>query len=84
MLVHYYNTIIECGVGPPGHYRDVVDGINDTETWFISTLMKNVQFTGSKGYNNQMAMHAPTNKGEVSLSKELKTCVQYNKKEWLH
>ena len=28
MLAHKYNFITYCGVGSPGHGRDVVDGLN--------------------------------------------------------
>ena len=35
ILAHTYNIIIDCGVGSIGHGREIVDGLNDTDKWFI-------------------------------------------------
>ena len=43
MLSHRHNIIIDCGVGSPGHGREVIDGSKSTEKRFISMLMATAQ-----------------------------------------
>ena len=46
ILSHAYNIVIDCGVASPGHGKYVVDGLNATDNFFVSTLMKIVQLPG--------------------------------------
>ena len=57
MLAHAYNIIIDRGVGAPVYCREVVDGLNDTETMFHSMLITTVQLPGVAAYESYMAMH---------------------------
>ena len=56
LLDHAYNIIIGCGIVSLGRDQDIVSGLNATDKPFISMLMSNVQFPGSKGYDNQTAI----------------------------
>ena len=71
MLAHAYNIIIDCGVGAPGHGREVVDGLNATDKGFISVLMKTLQLIGASDYDSQMVVHTSTVNTYISLAKGL-------------
>ena len=64
------NIIIDRGASAPGHGKDVVDGLNDTDKRFIFKLMATVQLPGSKGYGMQMLMHSTIHKYNISLALE--------------
>ena len=75
ILAHDSDIIIDHGVGAPEHGRDIVDGINNNETRFISILMENLQLNCYKGYDNNMATCTTTHKEDVSIVKELKKTI---------
>ena len=50
MLGPAYNIGIDQEVQEKVHGRAFVDALNSNDKRFISTLMKSVEFTGSKGY----------------------------------
>ena len=52
MLSHAYNIAIDCGVGAPINFKDVVDGLNVTEKMVLTILMTTVQLSGA-ATNNQ-------------------------------
>ena len=58
MLSHSYNIVIDCGIGAPGHGKDVVDILSTTDKIFFTLLMRTVQLTGASSNNPQMVMHA--------------------------
>ena len=70
MLAHAYNTIIDRGVGAPGHGREVVGGLSYTEKWFISILIITVQLPSAASCESQMAMHTSTSNTDISLARE--------------
>ena len=70
MLPQSYYIIIYRDVIAPGHGREVVDGLINTETWFLFQLMVTVQLEGSKGYDTQMLMDYENSTTDVSLSQE--------------
>ena len=59
-MAHAYNIIIDHGVGSPGHGRDVVDGLNYTETFFIYMIITIVQLPSTAAYETQLLMHKST------------------------
>ena len=67
MLAHAYNIIIDRGVGAPGHVREFVDGLNYTEKWFLSMLMKNVKLTDAVGYESYMSIHTLSSTTDITL-----------------
>ena len=68
MLSHSYNIVIDCGIGAPGHGKDVVYGLKDTEESFLSMLITTVQLTGASTYYSQMAVYTSTvNTTDISL-----------------
>ena len=69
MLAHAYNIIIDSGVGAPGNFREVVDGLNDTEKRFLSMLMTTLQLHGAAVYESQISMHTSTSNTDIILSR---------------
>ena len=69
MLAHAYNIIIDCGVGAPGHVREVVYGLNDNYKRLISMLMKTVQMTRAASYDSHMVIHTSTETIDISLAR---------------
>ena len=41
-----HSTIFDLGINTPGHGKEVVDGLNDTEKRFMYQLMSTVQLPG--------------------------------------
>ena len=76
MLAHAYNIIIDRGVGAPGHGREVVDGLNDTEKRLLSILITTVQMTGAEYYDSQTANLTSTENTYISLARERFKIVQ--------
>ena len=70
MLSHAYNSIIGSGIIAPGHVREVVDGLNSTNKWFISMLMPTVQLPGAASYDSQMTMNTSNTNTDISLARE--------------
>ena len=68
MLSQEFSVIIECGISAPGHGREVVDGLNAIEKWFIFQLISTVKLPGATSYNTKMVMHTGTHRPEVSLA----------------
>ena len=48
---HAYNIVINRGVGAPGHGKYVADGLNVTDNFFITMLIKTIQLTGASTKN---------------------------------
>ena len=70
VLYQYHSIIIYQGISEPSHGKEVVDGINASENYFIYQLMYNGQLPGSKQFDSQILMYSCTPKNEVSLAKE--------------
>ena len=68
MLSQSYNIIIDHGIIAPGHGRDVVDGMNATNNFFLVQLMETMKVSGSKGNETKMAMHSSTHRANISLA----------------
>ena len=69
ILAHYYDIIVDIGVGVPGHGRDIFDDLNTTDKRFISMLNKILQLPGSQGYDYQMEVCTTKNKEDTIISK---------------
>ena len=67
---HEYNIIINCGVGAPGHVREVEDFLNATYNFFLSMLMITVQLTSVAGNDTQMAMKTSIVNKYINISIE--------------
>ena len=67
-MVHAYDIIIDCGVGAPGHIREVADTFNANEKRFISMLTKKAQLPSAMEYETHMEMYTSTLKEDISLS----------------
>ena len=65
-----YSIIIDQGIGAPGNGKEVVDGLNAVDKWYMYQLMSNVQLTLSKIFDSQIQIHTGTPKYFVSLAKE--------------
>ena len=70
MLSHLYIIIMDYTVGAPGHCSNVTVGINTSDK-NISILISKAQFTRSRVYNNQMAIHTSTHTKDISLEIKL-------------
>ena len=63
-----FNIMIYFRISAPGHGREFVDGINDTDKRFILKLMAKVQLHGSQRFDAQMAMYTSAQTADVSLA----------------
>ena len=45
-----YSVIIDCGISATGHGKEVVDGINTIDKWYIYQLMSNVKLPVLKNW----------------------------------
>ena len=71
-----YAFIIDRGISAPGHYKEVVDGLNAIDKRYIYQLMSNVQLLGSKTFDSQILIKYFTQNNDVSLAKEFqKKCL---------
>ena len=68
VLYQYHSIIIYQGISEPSHGKEVVDGINASENYFIYQLMYNGQLPGSKQFDSQILMYSCTQKNDVSLA----------------
>ena len=57
-----YSIIINRGICEPGHGKEVVDGIDAIEKFYIYHLMSNFQLPGSKKFDSQILMNSCTQK----------------------
>ena len=64
-----YSLIIDRGISAPGHWKEVVNGLNAVDKRYIYQLMSKVQFLGSVIFDSQIKMHTGTEKKDVSLSR---------------
>ena len=72
-------------ISEPGHGRDVVDGLNDTDKSFIFILMATVQLPVSKRFDIHMVVHTATQNTDMSLALEfLNTCQMNHSNIVLH
>ena len=62
VLSQCHSIIFDWGIIAPGHGKEVVDGPNVTNTWFMYHLMSNVQLPGSKKSGKKMLMNSCTHK----------------------
>ena len=53
ILSQSFNKIIDRGISVPGHVREVVDDLNDTNKSFIFYLMDTVQLPGGKCFDKK-------------------------------
>ena len=70
MLSQAFYVLIGHGISAPGHYKEVVDGLNAIDKSFILKLMPAKKLPSAKGYDTQMVMHNGTHTYDVSLVKE--------------
>ena len=82
MLEHSYNIIIDCGVGYPGHIREVVDFLNDTDKRLISTFITTVQMPDAADYDSQIVMHTSTLNTVFSLQGNFRTSFRTKMYTW--
>ena len=71
VLIQCYLIIVNKVISAPGHGKEVVNGINDTDKRYIYQLMTNVQLPGSKTFDPHILMHSCTQKNDASLAKQL-------------
>ena len=64
-----YSIIIDRGISAPGHFKEVVDGLNDVDKRYIYQLMSKVQLPRSVIFDSQIKMHTGTENKDVSLAK---------------
>ena len=57
-----------CTDVPPGHGKEVVDGLNAVDKRCIYINFSNVQLPGSNIFYSQMQIHTGTKKDDVSLA----------------
>ena len=69
MFYHAYNIEIVCGVGAPGHGKDVVDGLNATDKRFLTMFITTVQLSGTATNDSQMFIHTTIVNKDISLSR---------------
>ena len=55
-----YSIIIDRGISPPGHGKEVVYGLNAVHMCYIYQLMSKVQLPGSVRFDSQIKMHTGT------------------------
>ena len=66
-LSQCYSIIIDRGISVIGHGKEVIDGFNIIEKYYIYQVMSNVQFTGSKTFDSHIIMHSCTQMMSVWL-----------------
>ena len=64
-----YSLIIDRGISVPGHGKEVVDGLNAVDKYYIYQLMSKVQLPGSIRFDSQIKIHTGTEKKDVSLAR---------------
>ena len=69
LMSQCYSFIIDRGKSAPGHGKEIVDGLNAIDKYYIYKLMYNVQLPGSKIFYSQMQIHTSTQNNDVSLAK---------------
>ena len=69
-FAHTYSTIIDHGVGGQGNFREVVDGLNATDTTFISILMMTLELPGASVYAKHMVIYTLTANKDISILRE--------------
>ena len=52
-----YSLIIDWGISPPGHGKEVVDGLNAVDKRYIYQLMSKVQLPGSIRFDSQIKIY---------------------------
>ena len=67
VLAHEYNIITDSCVVSPGHGREVVGGLNDTDKRLISILTTTAELPGVASYDSHMEMHISTTNTNISL-----------------
>ena len=70
ILSQSFNIIIERGISAPGHGREVVDGLNDTENSFIFHIMSNFQLSGRQRFDTQIAVYTATQNTDVRFARD--------------
>ena len=66
---HAYNIIIDCGVGAPGHGRELFYGLNATNKRFIFMLITTLPLLGTAAYESQMVIHTSTANTDIILTR---------------
>ena len=69
MLSQQFYVIIDHGISPPRHGREVVYGLNAIDKRFLFKLMPAVKIPGEKSYYTQMVIHTGTRTSGVSFSR---------------
>ena len=64
-----YSIITDWGINEPGHSKEVVDGLNYVDQWYINQFISTVKLPGSNRFGSQIQMHTGTQKYDVSLAK---------------
>ena len=68
-----YQIVFDRAVDPPGHGKDVMDGLNDVQKKYLATcLIMRSTPEKDKIDSKRMLVEAMTEKGEVSFAEECK------------
>ena len=68
-----HSIIFDWGIIAPGHFKEVVDGLNAIGNRYIYQLMSTFQLPGSKIFEEQILMHSYTQKSMSVWIKNPKT-----------
>ena len=68
-LSQRHSIIFDWGISAPIHGKEVVDGLNSIDKWYMYQLMSTVQLPGSKIFGKHIIMHSCTPKNDVSIDK---------------
>ena len=71
-MSQYYSIIIDRDISEPGHGKEVFDGFNAVDNFYIYQLMSKVQLSGSVRFYSQIKIHTGTENKDVSLAQEFK------------
>ena len=69
MLAHEYNIIIDHGFVTPDNSINIVDEMNEIEPSPHQCQCTNMKMPGSKGYENQIAIHTSIQKEDIILAR---------------
>ena len=69
VLSQFFSVIIDLGIIAPGNCKEVADGLNYIDKWYIHKLMSNVQLPGSKIFYSYILMHFCTQNNDIILAK---------------
>ena len=69
ILSQAFYGIIDCGITEPGHYIEVIDGLNAIYKMFLFQLMSTMKLLGKKCHDTHMVMHNGIHTSDVILAR---------------